>query len=770
MKQTDNFICRILSAALLAGVCTACSTTGHLPPGERLYTGIRKIEIADEDRSDAGDEVLREVEAALACPPNNALFGSSQVRVPLPFGLWMYNAFVDKPDKVSRWMFRHLASRPALLSSVNPELRAKIAQNLLREYGYFDGTVSSEIITQTKDSLQVKLRYRVMMNAPCLIDSIEYRRMQHRADTLLKLSEEDRLIRPGDRFNIVRLEEERRRIALLMRNNGYYYFRPDCIGYMADSTLAPQRVRLRVGLAQNVSLSALRPWKVGNIAVRLSRYSGEQPTDSIRYGELTVYYRDKLLLRPRELYRRIRFRPGDLYSQAKQSQTQSALNHLSVFRYTDMQYEPQSQSRRCDTLNVTLNATYDLPLSGETEINFTAGSNRRIGPGAVFSLTKNNLFGGGESLGVSLNGAYEWLTDAEKNDASALTDNYEYGITGTLAFPRVLLPGFIRREYDFPATTKYQLYANRLNRADFFRILSFGASAICDFVPNPIRRHSFTPFRLSFNRLERTTARFDSIATNNPALFRSLRNQYIPAISYTYTLDNAPVRKGRHNTWWQLSVTESGNLLSSLYALAGTPFDKPKTMLGNPFSQFLKLTSELRYSHVIDRNHRLAGRIGGGIIYSYGNSTASPYSEQFYVGGANSIRAFSIRSIGPGRVLPDRDNLFASLDHTGDFKLEGNLEYRFSLVGALEGALFIDAGNVWLLRDEGSGGPLEWRHFLNDIALGTGAGIRYNLDILVVRLDAGIALHVPYDTGKRGYFNKTRDDGFGFHIAVGYPF
>jgi outer membrane protein assembly factor BamA len=761
----------LLLAAL--ALWTACSTTRRLPPGERLYTGIRKIEVTDEDRSAAGDEAMREIDAALAFPPNNALFGSSQFRVPFPFGLWMYNAFADRPDGFSRWMFKRLAARPVLLSAVNPELRTHIARNLLREHGYFNGTASWEAAPHDRDSLKVKVLYKLTMNKPYTYDSIEYRRIQSRTDTLLELSAEDRLIRVGDPFNVLTLEDERQRMASLLRDHGYFYFRPSHIIYTADSTLASQKVTLRVGLAQDVSPMIMRPWKIGDITVHLYGYDNEPPTDSLRYGDLTIYYHDRLHLHPRTLHSRFRFKPGDLYSQARQAQTLAGLARLAVFRYTDMQYTPRSESRRCDTLDVTLRAMYDLPLSGEMEVNFTANSNKRAGPGAVFSLTKNNLFRRGESLGLSLNGSYEWLTN-RRQGAGSLMDNYEYGATGTLAFPRVLVPGFFRRTYDFPASSTYRLYANRLNRADFFRLLSFGGSATYDFDPNPIRHHSFTPFRLSFNRLERTTERFDSIAGKNPSLYQSLRNQFIPAISYTYTLDNAPVRKGRHTTWWQFSATESGNLLSSLYALSGKGFKESNRLLGNPFSQFLKVTSELRYNHVLNRNHRLAGRISGGVIYSYGNSTVSPYSEQFYVGGANSIRAFTIRSIGPGRSQPNRDSRFDNLDHTGDLKLEGNLEYRFRLAGDLEGALFLDMGNVWLFRDEDEGGPsdgtLSGRHFLNDIAVGTGAGVRYNFEALVIRFDVGVALHVPYDTGQHGYFNKTRNEGLGFHIAVGYPF
>ncbi|MDR0757340.1 MAG: BamA/TamA family outer membrane protein [Tannerella sp.] len=760
--------------ALCVAFGTSCSTTKNLPAGEQLYTGIQNIEAPDANTFDSDGEAMAEIEGSLACPPNNALFGSSSVRIPVPLRLWIYNALVNKEGGFNRWLFKMFAAKPVLVSTVNPEIRTKIAQQLLYEHGYFNGTASCQVIPHANDSLKAKIRYKITMNEPYTYDSIEYRQMQHYADTLLKLSESDRLLRKGDKFNVILLEAERQRIASLMRNNGYYYFRPDYIVFEADSTLSPQKVSLRIKLKEDLSPMVRSQWKTGLTSFHLYGYDGEAPTDSLQYRDLKIYYEGRLRIKPKELYRRLKFRRGDLYSQAQQEQTQSELNRLGVFKYTEMQYTPSSNSERNDTLNMNINATCDLPLNGELEANFTANSNRRIGPGAVFSLTKNNLFRRGERLNIRLNGSHEWLIGRKQNVSGSLRDNYEYGITGTLTYPRVMLPGFFRREYDFPASTTLQLYANRLSRSDFFRILSFGSSATYDFVPDPIRTHAFIPFSLTFNLLENTTARFDSIAANNNALYQSLRNQFIPSISYTYTLDNLPVRRGRHTTWWQLSVTESGNIISGIYALAGKRFNEHKTLFGNPFSQFLKLTTELRYNHVLNRNSRLVSRLAGGVIYSYGSSSFAPYSEQFYVGGANSIRAFTIRTIGPGRFKADDGTRFANLDHVGDLKLEGNLEYRFNLVGDLEGAVFLDAGNVWLLRNDRensrSGGKLEWRHLLNDIALGTGCGFRYNLTVLVIRLDLGLALHVPYDTGKRGYFNKTRHEGIGFHIAVGYPF
>lgn len=163
----------------------------------------------------------------------------------------------------------------------------------------------------------------------------------------------------------------------------------------------------------------------------------------------------------------------------------------------------------------------------------------------------------------------------------------------------------------------------------------------------------------------------------------------------------------------------------------------------------------------------------GGVAKAYGNASVVPYSEQFYVGGANSIRAFTIRSIGPGCYHPADDNKYSYIDQTGDIKLEANVEYRFNIWGGLYGAVFLDAGNVWLFDyDElRPGAEFTLKNFHENIALGTGVGVRYDLDILVLRLDMGIGLHAPYDTGKEGYYNiPTFGKGLGFHFAIGYPF
>ena len=343
----------------------SCSTTKNLPEGEVLYTGIKKIEVTNEDKSKEGEEALTEIEAALAYPPNNALLGSSSIRIPLPFGLWMYNAFVNRKGKVGKWIFNKLASKPVFINTVNPEVRTKVAYNLLREYGYFNGATSYEVEPDPKNPKKAKISYKVEMNNAYTYDSIAYVRLRHRIDTLVQRNIGDRLLRDGDNFNVVQLEAERQRISSLLRNNGYYYFRPEFISYQADTIMNPGKVALRISTKPGLPRTVLRPWKIGDISVFLNGYNNEPPTDSIRYKDMTIFYEGKLRVRPKVLYDRLKFRPGDLYSQQQQEKTQTGFSRLGIFRYSEMQYIPKDTARRCDTLNLQINTVYDLPLDGE---------------------------------------------------------------------------------------------------------------------------------------------------------------------------------------------------------------------------------------------------------------------------------------------------------------------------------------------------------------------------------------------------------------------
>ena len=764
--------------SLLLGIClSACSTTKNLPEGETLYIGVDKMEVVNEDLSDTGVTALEEVEAALSYPPNNAILGSNSLRWPIPLGLWVYNNFEKYKDKkgVGRWIYDHMASSPVLMSNVNPATRVKIATNLLHDYGFFNGYVTYEELPQ-KNPLKTKVSYRIDMANPYFLDSIAYLKYPVQADSLIKGSLGQSALKRGDNFSVVKLEEERQRIATLLQNNGYYYFRPEYTTYRADTLQRSGYVSLQVVPQAGIAPEAKKQYYIGRTSVYLTGYNGEAPTDSLKLRTMTLYYNGKKPpIRPGVLMRNLFYKQGDLYNQSRQMYTQEAMARMGVFKFTEFRYAPKDTLATCDTLDVRISAMFDQPYDAELEFNVTSKSTDQVGPGASFSLTRKNFMRMGADLSLQVKGSYEWQTNSTVEGDNTVMNSYELGTSLSLDFPRLMLPWSDKdlRRSRFPQHTSFKLYVNQLNRARFFQMLSFGGNVTYDFQRSRTWKHSVTPFRLEFNTLQSTTARFDSITAVNPTLALSMGNQFIPAMDYTLTFDNAR-QKRRHQLWWQSTFTSAGNVTSLIYAAFGKGLkETDKKLLNSPYAQFLKFTSELRTLLKIRGKHKLAARLMGGVIYAYGNQRVAPYSEQFYIGGANSIRAFTVRSLGPGTYHPASDTKYSYIDQTGDIKLEANVEYRFPIFGDLYGATFLDAGNVWLLRKEESrpGGQLTLRNFAKSIALGTGVGVRYDLEFLVLRLDLGIALHAPYDTGKRGYYNIPKfKDGLGLHFAIGYPF
>ncbi|MDE5636283.1 MAG: BamA/TamA family outer membrane protein, partial [Muribaculaceae bacterium] len=276
-------------------------------------------------------------------------------------------------------------------------------------------------------------------------------------------------------------------------------------------------------------------------------------------------------------------------------------------------------------------------------------------------------------------------------------------------------------------------------------------------------------FKLTYTKLINTTHAFDSITAANPAIALSFRSQFIPQIAYTYNYNRYFDRDNGLNVTW--SVQEAGNVLWGIYRACGIKGEKE--LFGTPFSQFVKGQLQVVYNRRLWGDNWLVSRVAVGAAHAYGNSTQVPYSEQFYVGGANSIRAFTVRSIGPGSYHAPSDQADGYFDQTGTFKFEANVEYRFPIAGPLHGAIFMDSGNVWLLKNDPQrpGGRLRASSFLDDIALGTGCGLRFDISMLVVRADLGIGLHAPYDTGRSGYYNMTSfGKSLAFHLAIGYPF
>ncbi len=753
----------------------SCSTTKHIPEGEQLYTGIREIDIIGEKKfasTEIGIEAMEEVKAALAASPNASIAGSSSMRG-IPFGLWWYNSLYNSKNKIGQWLFKHFATTPVLISSVNPELRARVAQNVLSYYGYFNGKVTSEVITSRRNPKKAHVTYTVTLHQPYTYDSIAYMNFSERATMLIDSTYRKRLIKKEEQFSASKLSAERERINKLLRNNGYYYSQTGYIKYLADTINNPGHVSLRIQPENGLAANIKQPWYIGNTNLLILNNNSNltEKADTLQMRNLTYTYGGtKPPVRPGAIMRNIFLRKGELYSQELQQISLQQLSQMNIFSNINFSFKPRTDS---DTLDMSIMAQLDKPYNFTFELNATSKSNNQIGPGSKISLARNNIFRGGETLKLTLNGSYEWQTDRSLKGRQAVINSWEIGADVSLTFPRLYFPIINRRNLRFPATTSFRLYADQMNRSGFFKMVHVGGDATYKIYKKRTSTHTVTPFRLTYDMLQRTTEKFDSIAAENRSIANSFRNQFIPAMQYTYTYDNATTGH-RNKTWLEVSATSSGNITSLIFMAYGKKWNaKDKHLFNNPYAQFVKLTAEIRQLYKIDARQYIAGRFMTGAIVSYGNSSYAPYSEQFYIGGANSLRAFTVRSIGPGSYHPKEESRYSYLDETGTFKLEMNLEYRFKLFAELHGALFVDAGNVWLMKKEDNrpGGELRLKDLPKQIALNTGFGLRYDLEFMVLRLDFGIPIHAPYDTGKSGYYNIPDFwKGIGWHFAIGYPF
>ena len=760
--NATRLIAILLPAAIVAA---SCSTTRRIPEGELLYTGVKKVEVVPYTDEKTPDGVVSEINEAVKVPPNNALFGSASVRIPFPLGLWVYNNWSNPPSGFKHWIYEKLAKDPVLVSDVRPSVRTKMIDEILDNNGYFRGSADYELV-QGKNKKKARILYHVTTGPAYTLDTIEMLpdtcQLNHLIDSI---ASGDTYLKSGVRYSTDSLSAARTRITNELRNRGYYFFRPDYIEYLADSIQQPLKIALRMMLANNLPKEMLECYKTGNITVYAFRNQGGGTPDTIETSRGTLIQMMPSRLRHKLIPECIAFREGQTFSVRRMNTTQTRLSRLGIFNAINIDVTPDTTATE-PTLNVDVSCTFDTPLEASVELNASSKSNSYIGPGMLIGITNRNIFGGGEQFSVNLTGNYEWQTGHGK---SSLFNSYEVGLTASLAVPRMLAPSFIKRRNRNLNWTRFSLNAELLNRPHYFKMAQFNASFNYDWQSSRYSSHTLTPFKLTYTNLMKTTAVFDSITAVNPAIAQSFQSQFIPQLSYSYVYDRALTPDDLIN--WQFSVQEAGNVFWAIYTACGKKGEKK--LFGTPFSQFVKGTTQLVYNRRLWGENWLVSRVAVGAAHAYGNSTQVPYSEQFYVGGANSIRAFTVRSLGPGSYRPSEDVRNSYFDQTGTFKFEANVEYRFPIIGPVHGAVFLDAGNVWLLKKDPMrpGGELRASTFLKDIALGTGVGLRFDISMLVIRGDLGIGIHAPYDTGKRGYYNMTSfGKSLAFHLAIGYPF
>ena len=796
--MTRNSITYSIIILASSVILASCSMTKNIPEDDQLFTGLKSITYEDYEQNDNFTKAQEEVEAALATAPNGSLLGSSYYRLPFSMGVSIWNHYSGKDTGFARWMTKTFGSQPVLMSWVNPKLRASVAQSVLRNHGYFGAIVDYETITQ-KNPKTAKISYNVMPGRMYKLDSISIVGFPVEADSMIRATSDETYLKKGDAFVVSNLDAERQRISTLLRNNGYYYYQPGYASYLADTFVVDGKVQLQLKLANDIPREALHKWYIGRIDLNLRKSAREQYTDSLKGRFFTIRFSGKKPpIRSRVLMADVKLRPRQLYSHDAYLQSASKLNATGLFSSVNMALTPRDTTAQCDTLDLALNCTFDKPWDFYVETNFNARTIGRMGPEFRMGVTRRNAFRGAEKIDINVHGSYEWATSNNASDMS----NYEYGADASVEFPRIIAPFFggnrvsrdrqgnIRRDSQGRAVRRYRFYSTPstlaklstdvIYRPGYYKMHVVSGEWTYRWQTSAQSRHEFSPLTLKYQFMNSHTSEFDSLMSDNPYLMSTMQDYFVPEMRYTYTYSSPS--SYLHPIRWETTLVESGNGVA-LYDLAtGKKWnDKEKEMFKNPYSQFLKIETDFTKTWTLDAASKLVGHINAGYIHVYGNSVWLPNSELFYVGGANSIRALNVRGAGPGAVRSFGNNAADYILRNGSIKFVCNLEYRRQFFGNLYGAVFLDAGNVWTPPGKHFGdstidkvyeaGNFKWRNFLREQAVGTGLGIRYDLDFLIIRLDWGVALHVPYETSKSGFYNIERfKNSHTLHFAIGYPF
>ncbi len=756
---------------LLLGL-SACSVSKFIPEGHYLLDAV-KIE------SDNKEVKPSEMRAYVRQTSNAKWF--SLVKIPM----YIYSAAGrDSTKWINRLLYR-MGDAPRIYDPELTEETREQMEQAVRNMGYMGAQVGA---VEVRKGNRLKVHYVIRTGEPYTVGSVAYDIDDYRIAEYLRADSVHRMLAPGMRFDVNVLDQERQRITQYLQNRGYFRFNKDFITYQADTTLYSKQVGLTLKLAPYRRKKEDTPAPHKQYHIRDVNFifdsdfsdlstTGLAGLDSVRSGGVNFYYKDKLYLRPRVITDYNRLQTGDLYRLRNVQSTYNALGRLNILKYSNIRFEEDAKSdSACLDAFVTLSRNKNKSVAFEIEGTNSAGD---LGAAASVSYMHRNLFRGSETFSIKIRGAYEAITGLE---GYANSNYMEYAVEAGLNFPEFMFP-FLSSDFKrrIRATSEVTVKYNWQIRPEFERTV---ASAAWSYKWSKRRAsHRFDVFDLNYiympYRSETFRSYLDEMDQRNPLLRYSYEDLFIVRMGYTYTYNSsgaASMKTAQRNSYSiRFNIEESGNLL---YAFSKIVNRHPKNgeafQMGNiDFAQYVKMDIDYAKNFMIDYRNSLVFHVGVGVAVPYGNSKSLPFEKLYFSGGANSVRGWSVRSLGPGGYRGDANSL-DYVNHTGDIKLDLNLEYRTHLFWKLNGAAFIDAGNVWTIRsrDMQPEGQFKFDRFYKQLAVAYGLGIRFDLDFLILRFDGGMKAVNPMYTGKDRYPIVSPDfkRDFTFHFAVGYPF
>jgi len=761
-------IFKIISLAILAAAISACSNTRFLTEDQILYTGREEVQIVSSEEDANSKITSAHVKSITHHKVNNSLFDR---RVLPPIGLWVHNYWkIDEEKKLGKWLYKSLAAPPILISDVNPELRVKKIQNDLFDQGYFQTKVWSSINANSRNPKKARISYFVELPPPTHYAQIGFDSLRKPIDTLFNGASFGTGVKAGDQFNLDKLKRARTDLSRKIQDEGYFYFNPEYIELNVDTSITKYEMDMVVGRQRGLPDEVLNTYRINDIIIQMSRSSdsASMSSDSSQYGDLTILS-TRHFLKSEVLDQAIFFNRGDLYSYEAHRSTISRLNNLGVFSYVRIYFEPPPN----DSLSQLLDVRMEMKMLDNIGVDVTADmvmkSTGFLGPALSLGISHGNTFKGAEKVQVVLTGGVEWQWGPKvENQLGSWA--YDFGVSTGLTYPRFVLPGKNKRfKSIMNQETGINLDLNLLNRTAYYTMFSAMTELNYRWKKTSEIQHSLSPVYVNSVYLLETTPDFDSIVEENIYIRKSFEEQFILGMKYEFNYDNT-FKIQPHNFFFLGSIRSSGNMADLFVSAGKNDADRPHSILRNIYSQYLKVTTDFRY-YLNGLNKSFVFRLYAGLGMPYLNSSVIPYVEQFFSGGAYSVRGFTARTLGPGSYY-EKDNTY--IDQAGDIKLEGNFEYRFVISKIVHGALFLEAGNIWLVNEDENrpGSQFKLNTFHQELAVGTGFGFRFDFNFFVLRTDMGFPLRTAYVLDDKNWLLGSGNfwkDGL-FYIAIGYPF
>ena len=758
---------------IIVFLLSACNATKHLPPNEKLYTGAT-VKLNSKDLTARERKVLRSDLQALTRPkPNTRFLG-------IPIKLNIYNMFRKAKAKSFFGKFRDKSGEPpVLLSAVDLQSNAKILQNHSENKGFFNVKVSGDTIVKAKKG---HASYTVETGSQHKINSARFDSTDSQLSLAIKESADNSFLKKGGAYNLDVIKGERIRIDAYLKERGFYYFNPEHLIIKVDSTVGNNLVDMIVSVKPEVPGNARQAYRINDVFIYSGYSLNTANNDTLK--AMAELYQGYYIIDPRKRFKPKFFPPimvfdsGDIYNRTDHNLSLSRLINVNEFKFVKNRFEPVSDSAKLDAYY------YLTPLpknSLRAEVNATTKTNNLNGTQLQVNWKNRNFFRAGEQLSVSAYIGTEIQFGGNIKDSAGNRKRYNTYRTGAemnFVIPRFVTFGLLNlnKRSAFVPRTNIQLGYDVLNRRKLYTLNSFRGAIGYLWKKDVQTQHEFYPISINYIQPINVTKEYRDNIFKFPYLQRIVDSQFVIGSTYQFNYNEIVTGIIKPNSVYFNGLVDLSGNIAGLLIPKKADAGNQKTLFKAPFDQYIKLEADGRYYRKLGLKSAWANRLILGYGNPYGNSKQIPFIKQFFVGGNNSLRAFRTRSVGPGTFKELNDSSFLA-DQSGDLKLEINTEFRPHISGPLYGAVFIDAGNIWLKNeDPNRPGSKFTKDFLKQLAIGTGVGIRFDIVLFVVRLDVGIPLRKPWEqnpwvVNQINLGNKDyRRENIVYNIAIGYPF